>query len=101
WVGVAVHSPPNPAPVSPVKLVGGRADGSQVNASAPVGAGRLGASVPLLPRYHDWARVPGTGKRENERSNALSGAPGVALPAPLSKSTRTAGSRWNAASAAA
>ncbi len=45
--------------------------------------------------------MPGSGKRENERSNAGHGRAGVAPPAPLSNRMRTGGSASNAARAAA
>src|SRR5262245_36977344 len=54
YVGVARHRPP--APVSPVKLVTGRASGFQVNASDPDAPGRASASAPPADRYHERAR---------------------------------------------
>ena len=85
----------------PVKFVGGRAVRLQVNRSTPAAAGAASASAPPAARYHDRARVPGSGKRAKERSNPGTGAPGVALPAPLSNRIRTGGSASNAARAAA
>jgi hypothetical protein len=86
---------------APANVVAGRAAARAAKASVPGLAGVLSASAPPGARYHDRAVVPGAGKRLNERSNAATGAPGVALPAPLSKRTLTDGCASNAASAAA
>ena len=83
----------------PVKSVGGRARGDQVNLSTPRDPGAEAANVPPRPRYHDTARVPGSGNRANDCSNAGTGAPGVELPAPLSNRMRIGGCASNAASA--
>ena len=83
----------------PAKLVVGRAVGLHVNASVPAVPGATSASAPPSARYHERAAVPGTGKRENERSKPGTGCSGAA-PAPLSNRIRTGGSAWNAASAA-
>ena len=88
-----------PLPVLPVKSVAGRAARLHLNVSVPAAPGLASASAPPAARYHERAVVPGSGKRENERSKPATGWTG-ALPAPLSNRIRTEGSASNAASAA-
>ena len=83
YEGVAVHSPFVPLPVLPVKLVAGRAARLHVNVSVPAAPGLASASAPPAARYHERAVVPGSGKRENERSKPGDGierrAPGAVV----------------------
>src|SRR3954451_3717192 len=95
--GVAVHSPPSPPAVSPVKFVSGRACGFQRKRSAPLRA-RFAPSAPCRLKYQRRAFVPGTGKAEKDCSKPGYGWPGWP-PAPLSNRTRTGGCCSKAASA--
>src|SRR3954451_2378323 len=97
--GVAVHSPPSPPAVSPLKFVNGRAWASQVNESALARPGRRSASAPPRERYQVRPTVPGMGKLANECSKPGSGSPGLDPPAPLSNRTRMDGCCSNIASA--
>src|SRR5262249_32074849 len=70
---------------------------SQVKPSAAAVPGDWSARPPSGPRYQDRPSVPGIGKLEKDCSNAGYGHPGFdALPAPLSKRTRTWGSASDA-----
>jgi hypothetical protein len=66
--GVAVHRPPSPAAVLPVKFVGGRELRFQVNEFDPARVGEASASVPPGPKYQVRAVVPGIGKRSKDFS---------------------------------
>src|SRR6478735_2247557 len=94
------HNPP--VPVLTPKSVRGSACGSALNALIPALVGTVSASAPPDPKYHVRAVVPATGRDEKSWANPAYGSPGFEgptgdAPAPLSKSTRTDGSCWNAA----